>query len=730
MKGPSNARNRLSFGPFDVDFSSGELCKRGLKVHLQGQPFCILSILLERPGEVVTREEIQSKLWPDGTFVDFDEGLDTALKKLRYALGDSAQHPTFIETIPRRGYRFIAPVSDRAIPESATNSRGESAASERVPEWGKDSQPDIFRASEAEVPFAPQVALGQQKRKYIVPILTALAVLVAAGLGQWRWFSQGNRPDLERMTITKLTDAGNAAQVAISPDGQNVVYARRDGIEQSLWVKHIATRTEVQILPPDNVNFTGLAFSPDGNSVYFVRSDRNNFVFGYLYRMPTWGGPAQQLIKDADTAVSFSPDGEQFVYTRGVPSRNVVEVRIANADASGDRLLTAIRNVWVFEPGATWSPDGRTIAVPVQLFGAQSRFVLCAVTVADGSVRELFSSYEKIGRAIWLPGSDALLASLDAPASHHGQLWTISYPKGEARRFTHDLGDYGMVIDRTHDSKTFAAVVTTEVSNIWSVPQNELAGAQQITSGEPALFEVVDLPDGKLLAAGSDLWIMNADGNRRSRFTNSHGAGGIVHCGRFIVFTSKESGTSVLTRVGVDGSNPAALASGDVLSPACSPDGKFVFYANHAHPEKIFRIPIEGGAPTEIADILGETIIGRLSVSPDGKLLAYPYQEFIPPAWKVAAVPAGGGSPVLIFRVPAGIRGISWSQDGKGLQYLMTSNGATNVWERPISGEEPRQLTRFTAGEIFDFKWTSDHTRLLLTRGSVSSDVILLSNLH
>ena len=114
MEAPSNRRSRLSFGLFEADLSSGELYKSGLRVHLQDKSFRILSMLLERPGEVVTRDEVKKQLWPGGTFVDFDQGLDTALKKLRYALGDSAQSPTFIETIPRRGYRFIAPVaSDR-----------------------------------------------------------------------------------------------------------------------------------------------------------------------------------------------------------------------------------------------------------------------------------------------------------------------------------------------------------------------------------------------------------------------------------------------------------------------------------------------------------------------------------------------------------------------------------------------------------------------------------------
>ena len=123
METPSSSHSRLRFGLFNVDLSRGELYERDLRVHLQDKPFQILAMLLEQPGEVVTREEVRKRLWPDGTFVDFDQGLDTALKKLRFALGDSARSPTFIETIPRRGYRFIAPVISGwdSVPSGALN---------------------------------------------------------------------------------------------------------------------------------------------------------------------------------------------------------------------------------------------------------------------------------------------------------------------------------------------------------------------------------------------------------------------------------------------------------------------------------------------------------------------------------------------------------------------------------------------------------------------------------
>jgi TolB-like protein/DNA-binding winged helix-turn-helix (wHTH) protein len=137
MESPSNGRQRLSFGPFEADLSSGELYKLGRRIQLQDQPFRVLAMLVQHPGEVVTREKLQKELWPDGTFVDFNEGLDTALKKLRHALGDCAQNPNFIETIPRRGYRLIGPVgaseNRSAISIAMGAARPETVASRTLP---------------------------------------------------------------------------------------------------------------------------------------------------------------------------------------------------------------------------------------------------------------------------------------------------------------------------------------------------------------------------------------------------------------------------------------------------------------------------------------------------------------------------------------------------------------------------------------------------------------------
>ena len=171
-------------------------------------------------------------------------------------------------------------------------------------------------------------------------------------------------------------------------------------------------------------------------------------------------------------------------------------------------------------------------------------------------------------------------------------------------------------------------------------------------------------------------------------------------------------------RMNLDGSYPTALASGDILAPACSPDGHFAYYMNFANPEKIRRVSVEDGSSTDVADVLGDTLFGNVAVSPDGKFLAYPYQQYSPPLVVLAVIPVVGGPPLKTFIVPGFLGRLRYSPDGKALHYLMTRNGATNLWEQPLRGGRQKRLTQFTSGQIFDFSWSADHTRLLLTRGN------------
>ena len=714
MGASSTRQSSLSFGLFNVDLASGQLLRSGQKVALQEKPFRILTMLLEHPGQLVTRDEIRKQLWPAGTFVDFNEGIDTALKKLRYGLGDSAQNPTFIETVPRRGYRFIAPVSN----------------------GGSDNhslfEPELQPLTTTSTPPVQKIS-----KKYLVALIL-VAVIVAAG---YVFFRRAYRPrdiDLRHVQMTRLTDNGQVRAVAISPDGRYVAYARGDEIRQSLWLTEIASRSDLRILT-DGPGFHGLTFSPDGNSLYVVRSDTKDPAFKYLYTLPAHGGVVTKLITDIDSPVSFSPDGKQFVYERCVPPRNYIEIRIANPDGTNDHVLTLIRdgNAMLYQPGPNWSPDGRNIAVPAVLTNHQLRWVLDMVSVTDGSIREMYSSPGNhfMGRPVWFPSGKGLLFMHVDNSGGRYQLWTISFPEGRAQPLTHDVTNYGSDLDMTRDGRTFTSTTLTVVSHPWLAPASDLSQAHQVTNDGLPIRSIAEAPDGKLLVISTEnvASLMHTDGSQRTRFTDVEPVSEPASCGRFVLFRVDHEDAAIV-RFDLDGLNPTVLVRGEIDSPTCSPDQTAIFYYTCNPPQKLWKVSLEGGPAKYLGDSLGDLLARTIDVSPNNKYLVYPYTQFgrVPSeGWKLAVIPVNGGPPARQFPVPSEADGVKvrWSASGNALLYVVTQDGVSNLWEQPLPGGKPKQITRFTSSQIFDFSWTRDRTRLLMSRGSENLDAVLLTDL-
>jgi eukaryotic-like serine/threonine-protein kinase len=207
------------------------------------------------------------------------------------------------------------------------------------------------------------VTATSAKRGIPIPTLAAaIVVLALLAFGAYRFLVRPRGLNLQNMQITKLTDSGKANRVAISPDGRFIVYALVDGEQQSLWVRNVATKSGVQVLPADGVYFQGLSFSSDGNYVYFSRSDNRRPGYSDLYIMPVLGGAPRLLVQDVDTSITFSPDGKQFAFMRGTNAG--VEVHIANSEGHNDRLLSSFDIPAPFFGGVAWSPDGKPLWPP------------------------------------------------------------------------------------------------------------------------------------------------------------------------------------------------------------------------------------------------------------------------------------------------------------------------------------------------------------------------------
>ena len=586
--------------------------------------------------------------------------------------------------------------------------------------------------SAAAVPAQPAT-----KRTGLI-IGAALALVAMAGLGVYMLLPRKATLNLQDMKIAKLTQSGKAAYVAISPNGQYVVYVLREGERQSLMVRQVATGSDVAILPADTVFFYGLSFSPDGNYIYFVRSSKETFNYSMLYQMPVLGGTPRQLIRDVDSPVSFSPDGKQFAFIRGVPEKSEVHVVIAAADGTGEHTLASLSAIVAesYLLGPAWSPDGKTIATACECKGKTERWELRAYPLDGGEPRLLYFSEFGIGRPQWLPDGSGLLAVMgEASQGNRGQIWLVPYPQGAARRLTNDLSNYAAFnLDMTRDGKTLVTVDTQQSSNVWLAPANNPSQMRQITSGEPAGTDrgaLSMMPDGSVLAVTQrhDIVSVSPAGLSRKLLNVSLQDGvALSGCGdgRYIVYHAYADGRNNIWRMDADGSNPTKLTDAqDNVGPNCSPDGKWLVYSSRA---EVNRLPIEGGTPTRLAN---DNFGGSLRISPDGKLVAYLGLLDSKTALDGRfVIPSTGGAPLYKLAFVAGTHQSQWAPDGRAIDYLLTRDGVTNIWRQPLAGGAPKQVTNFSSGLMFNFVWSRDGKQLAMARGSVSSDIVLISNLR
>ena len=298
------------------------------------------------------------------------------------------------------------------------------------------AQPAQTSSSSAVVAAARQHKLGLG-----IGSVIAILLVAAAGYGIYALLSRSRPTPFQNFTVSKATESGKATLVALSPDGKYLLHTTNDGGQQSLWLENIPTNSNTQVVAPAAVDYQGLLFSPDGNYLYFSRTEAGSGSLKYLYRAPVLGGTPQKLITDIDSNISFSPDGKKFAYIlANNPKPGEYRVIVHSTEGNEERtIVTAPLNQIVQD--LAWSPDGKIIMLPISQPG-DALGGMDTIDVETGKRKPFLVSNDLFfGRLVWLPDSSGLLG-LAQPFAGPNQIVHISYPSGKVTPVTRDTNSY------------------------------------------------------------------------------------------------------------------------------------------------------------------------------------------------------------------------------------------------------------------------------------------------
>lgn len=616
--------HRVRFGVFELDLRSGDLRKAGGRILLQEQPRQVLTVLLEHPGELVTRSELHQRLWPSDTFVDFEHGLNTAVKRLRDTLGDSADTPRFIETIPRKGYRFVASVlsSDGGEPSHSPG-------------------------------LAPPPAGRNHQR--VVWITAVVLVASVAAAGAWRWrarLAAGAGPPMKVVTLTALT--GDEYSPSFSPEGEQIAFSWNGENEDNfdIYVKMVGSANIRRLTSAPG--FDGdPKWDPRGKWIAFVRQSPGENG-GHIYTTTPIGGSESRLsefpVVKVDlgrvSTISWSPDSEFLAASRMAEPGQPGGIYLVPVKGGKPRPLTQATAPAIHSSPA-FSPNGRQLAyVSCIAYSCQVHVLPLDATFAPaGQPTQLTIQPTAIGKLTWIRSGSAVI--YDAWAFGDTRLWRVAAdgrtpPEPLEAAGTARLPATAMSTDRLAFTR---ASFETDIYRFDPAGSSQPFLTSSLMDKSPRFSR-----DGKRIAFSSgraggtmEVWLAASNGHAPRPLTNGPGrqqdaASWSPDAGQIVFESLADDGHFHLWVIDADGGVPRQLTSGpgDQNKPVWSHDGLWIYFtADDGAGRDAWRMPAAGGRKEQVTH--GGAAM-QVWESKDGKKLLYSLDNAL---W---AVPVSGGA--------------------------------------------------------------------------------------
>jgi Tol biopolymer transport system component/DNA-binding winged helix-turn-helix (wHTH) protein len=695
----------LRFGTFEVDIPAGELRKNGIKLRLQEQPLQVLCMLIEHSGEVVTREELRKRLWPADTFVDFDHGLNAAIKRLRDALGDSAENPRFVETVTRRGYRFMGI---------------------------------------SETPEATPSVRPRRWRRLFTKTIAVLGGLTVCALALFLlYYRHGLRSNAGHPSITPVvTNVGEKYTPSLSPDGQHLAFAWNGGAGPhfSLYVKTVGTEDSLRLTKQTSSIDFNPVWSPDGRYIAFCRILKGQtgiYIISALggaerrVRETLWGEQEFYDVLWSAGRLSWSPDGKLLAFSDRASRNEPTSIFLLSLDSMAVRRLTSsLHSSGASNPA--FSPDGQTLAFTKVPHAFQSIYT---VPVSGGEETRLVSDGTDHWGLAWTPdGRDIIFANAGWPINS-GWLWKVPLRGGEPERL--QVGQEG--IEPSIRGNRLVYVRQTANLNIWrrklnsslsASPSDRLISSTMMESGPQ--FS----PDGTKIAFEStrsgayEVWMCQSDASGLIQLTHLNSVTGTPRWspdGQQIAFDSGTGDNADIFVIDSHGGSPRRLTSepSHEIVPSWSGDGRWIYFAsNRTGGWQVWKMPSTGGPAVQVTRQGGFAAFE----SPDGRFLYYAKGLTVPGLWRI---PTNGGEEIeVISSLEAGYWGY-WVVVENGIYYLDTkAKPGINFFDTAT-----HRITR-----VFDLEnaparkapglaVSPDKKTILYTqRDALNSDIILVEN--